>query len=203
VSGTLALTYDDGPDPRWTVPLLSLLRESSARATFFVLAPSAAEHPSLVEEILAGGHEVGFHCCRHLRHTELAAGEIADDLAAGLCLLRSLGVEPRAWRAPWGVETEDTRRLAAANDLRLWGWTRDSHDWRGDAAGEMRADLERQGGIGDGDVVLMHDGIGPGARREGCEETLVLSGALLAEARQLDLAPVPVSEVPEPRGAAA
>ncbi|MFN8218473.1 MAG: polysaccharide deacetylase family protein [Solirubrobacterales bacterium] len=195
MNGTLALTYDDGPDPRWTEPLLALLRESGARATFFTLAPSAAANPALIERILGEGHEVGFHCCRHVRHSELSAREIADDLAAGLSLLRSVGAEPRAWRAPWGVETEDTRRLAAANELRLWRWTRDSHDWRGEAAGEMRARIERQGGLGDGDVVLMHDGLGPGAERDGCEETLLLSGALIAEARQLGLALVPVGEL--------
>ncbi|MFN8217311.1 MAG: hypothetical protein U0R71_12035 [Solirubrobacterales bacterium] len=59
----------------------------------------------------------------------------------------------------------------------------------------MRARIERQGGLGDGDVVLMHDGLGPGAERDGCEETLLLSGALIAEARQLGLALVPVGEL--------
>jgi hypothetical protein len=56
----------------------------------------------------------------------------------------------------------------------------------------MYAALLAQGGLRDGEVVLMHDGLGPGARRSGCEETLELTRVLLAEAdrEHLDLAPL-------------
>lgn len=194
MTGTVALTYDDGPDPLWTERLLALLRGAGARATFFVMTPRAVINRDLIAAMLADGHEVGFHSYRHVRHSEQSDGELAAELATGLHQLGSVGVVPRAWRAPWGVETETTRRLAASAGLRLWGWNLDSHDWRGDPAEQMLSALVAQGGLRGGDVVLMHDGLGPGALRSGCEETLRLTASLLTAAAAADLRPAPVSE---------
>lgn len=194
MSGTVALTYDDGPDPLWTEQLLAELWGSGARATFFPITPKAIVNRGLIEQMTADGHEVGFHCYRHIGHGEQSAAELSGDLATGLRQLDSIGVKPRAWRAPWGRETEVTRRLAARHGLRLWGWNLDSHDWRGDSAQAMHAALIAQGGLRDGDVVLMHDGLGPGARRAGCEQTLKLTRLLLAEADREELELVPLSD---------
>jgi peptidoglycan/xylan/chitin deacetylase (PgdA/CDA1 family) len=194
VSGTVALTYDDGPDPLWTELLLAELRERGARATFFLITPKAVINRALLKQMLADGHEIGLHCYRHVRHEEQSVAELTSDLATALRQLDSLGVRPRAWRAPWGRETEVTRRLAARRDLRFWGWNLDSHDWRGDSAAEMHAALIAQGGLRDGDVVLMHDGLGPGAKRSGCEQTLELTRLLLAEADREGLQLAPLSE---------
>jgi peptidoglycan-N-acetylglucosamine deacetylase len=182
VSGTIALTYDDGPDPEWTPQVLEALADFDAQATFFVDARRALVQRDLVQAIVAGGHEVAFHCFEHLRHSERTADELDAEVDLGLGLLDLVGVKPTAWRAPWGIETDATRELAAAHDLRLWGWNVDTHDWRGDAAERMFSALEAQGGLRAGDVILMHDGIGPGARREGCEETVALTELLLAAA---------------------
>jgi peptidoglycan/xylan/chitin deacetylase (PgdA/CDA1 family) len=194
VNSAVALTYDDGPDPFWTDLLLAELREQRARATFFVMTPRARLAPDLIEAMLADGHEVGLHCVRHVRHSELGGAELRAELATGLADLASHAVEPRAWRAPWGVETAATRTLAADHGLRLWGWNFDSHDWRGDAGATMHAALNAQGGLRGGDVVLMHDGVGPGAQRAGCGETLELTRLVLADAARQGLRCVPVSE---------
>lgn len=194
MTGTVALTYDDGPDPLWTGRLLAALREGGARATFFVITPNAIANRGLVEAMQADGHEVAFHCHRHVSHARHSEPELMGDLDTGLDELRSVGSHPRAWRAPWGRETEVTRRLAARHGLRLWGWNLDSHDWRGDSAGRMYRAILAQGGLRDGDVVLMHDGLGPGARRTGCAETLALTRLLIADAEREGLALAPVSE---------
>ena len=191
--GTILLTYDDGLDPAWTPRVLAALDRHGAPATFFVQARRAVEHPDLVVEIVAAGHEVGFHCLDHVRHSQRSRAGVASDLRVGLAMLRSEGLAPRAWRAPWGIETEATRELAAANDLRLWGWNVDTHDWRGDTAAEMWAAVEAQGGLRHGDVVLMHDALGPGARREGCAETVALTERLLGAAAGLGLGAATVS----------
>jgi cellulose synthase/poly-beta-1,6-N-acetylglucosamine synthase-like glycosyltransferase/peptidoglycan/xylan/chitin deacetylase (PgdA/CDA1 family) len=57
--GTVALTYDGGPDPRWTPRLLALLRKHHAHATFFLGGAKAAQYPDLVRRIRAEGHEIG------------------------------------------------------------------------------------------------------------------------------------------------
>lgn len=69
-AGTIALTFDDGPDPRWTPQILDVLRRHRAHATFFVVGARVNEHPELVRRILAEGHELGSHT---FTHADLAA----------------------------------------------------------------------------------------------------------------------------------
>jgi peptidoglycan/xylan/chitin deacetylase (PgdA/CDA1 family) len=194
--GAVALTFDDGPDPVWTPRVLAELSRLGATATFFVDARRACAHPELIAAIAAGGHEVGFHCLDHVRHSELGEAEVGVEAANGLAVLASLGIHPAAWRAPWGVVTAATRRAASAHGLELWGWSFDSHDWRGDSREQMLDALSEAGGLADGAVVLMHDALGPGARRHGCAETVRLTVALLEMARNAGLRPAPLSGPP-------
>lgn len=175
--GIACLTFDDGPDPFWTPRILDALAEAGARATFFVLTPLATEHPRLIDRMLREGHEIALHCREHTRHTGMTETEIHADTRRGLEDLASLDVEPVCWRPPWGIATDGTRRVADEFGLRLALWTSDTHDWRGDGSGEMLRGIAE--GLSDGSVVLMHDGLGPGATRYGCGETLDLVPAIV------------------------
>ncbi len=181
-TGAIALTFDDGPDPAWTARVLAELGRHRAVATFFVDAYRALAWPERIAAMSEAGHEIGFHCVRHVRHSELSEEEVRAEVATGLEMLDTLGVRPTTWRAPWGVVTAATRRAAAEHGLDLWHWSFDSHDWRGDDSAAMLAALDAEGGLREGTVVLMHDGIGPGAQREDCAETVRLAGALLEAA---------------------
>ena len=196
MAGHIALTFDDGPDPVWTPRVLDELAEAGALATFFVVAPLAARHPGLLRRALAEGHEVALHCNRHARHDRMGAAEIRSDAREGLRTLRGLGHEPRDWRAPWGVVTRASEDVAADLGLRLVGWTADSEDWRGDEADVMLGRLAP--GIEDGAVVLMHDGLGPGAFRDGCGPTVDLVAPILSLAASRGLTSVPVGRMPGP-----
>lgn len=186
-AGEVFLTFDDGPDLVWTVQVLEALAEAEAVATFFVVAPRVRAHPGVVERILCGGHRVEFHCEEHVRHTERGREEVRRDVEEGLGALEAAGVRARLWRPPWGVRAEWTREVAAEYGLRLVGWTHDTHDWRGDRAEEMLAAVGHDFGVGSN--VLMHDGLGPGARRAGCEETVALVGPLVRRVRESGLEP--------------
>ena len=61
----IALTFDDGPDPRFTPALLELLERHDARGTFFMLGSSAAQHPDLVRQVAEAGHTIGNHTWDH------------------------------------------------------------------------------------------------------------------------------------------
>jgi peptidoglycan-N-acetylglucosamine deacetylase len=191
--GACALTFDDGPDPVWTPRLLARLAYERAPATFFVIATRAAAFPWLLDRMRAEGHEIGPHCVRHVRHTEIDARTLRCETELGLRLLERLGVQARHWRAPWGVTTASSRAVAADLGLELVHWDLDTHDWRGDSAAAMHARVA--GGIRAGSVVLMHDGLGPGATRSDCRETLQLVPALLATLRSKRLHPASVADL--------
>lgn len=183
----ISLTFDDGPDPLWTPRVLEALQRAEAQATFFVVAAQVRRFPRLISDVLRAGHGVGFHCTRHVRHTERTRGEVEADLLAGLRTLEVQGVYPRFWRPPWGVLAPFTAEIADESGLEIVLWTEGTRDWRGDPAPEM---LERVGPrLRPGSVVLMHDGIGPGARRSGCGETVALVGGLVKRIRSLGCEP--------------
>jgi peptidoglycan/xylan/chitin deacetylase (PgdA/CDA1 family) len=192
----VALTFDDGPDPRWTPLVLDALAEAGARATFFVISPLARMHPSLIFRMRDEGHEVAFHCVEHVRHDARTRREVEEDTRAGLLTLEELGQTPRYWRTPWGFVMPATEDTARDLGLTLVGWTADTKDWRGDASEEMLARVEA--GIVPGAIVMMHDGIGPGATREGCAETVALVEPLVALARSRGLEPVTIREIRHP-----
>jgi hypothetical protein len=194
------LTFDDGPDATWTPRVLDALEAAEARATFFVLAQRATAHPALVDRMRAAGHDVQLHGDGHLRHPEHDRATVVRDTETALDRLRALGVEPTLWRLPWGRPAPWTAALAADHGLRIVGWDADTHDWRGDDAATMLTAVTPQ--LADGCVVLAHDGLGPGARRTGCAQTVDLVGPLVAEARDRGLACRPLGENPAALAAA-
>lgn len=196
LSQTFALTFDDGPDPRWTPLVLDALDDAGARSTFFVVTPLARRHPRLLSRIREAGHEIAFHCTGHVRHDRLTPQEVAEDTRTGLRALEELGHSVRHWRSPWGLVTPTTQEVARAHRLELTGWTADTEDWRGDPAEEMLGRVEPA--LKPGAIVLMHDGVGPGAMRGGCAETVALVGPLVALARARGLDPAPLGALPHP-----
>jgi peptidoglycan/xylan/chitin deacetylase (PgdA/CDA1 family) len=187
VSGTLRLTFDDGPDPRGTPAVLDALVRAGAHATFFVIAPRAQHHPELLARIGDEGHAIALHCDEHVRHTERDLDWLRRDTERALTRLGRLGIRPGLWRAPWGVRAPWTAALAGEFGLRLVGWDVDTHDWRGDAADAM-LDGTRDA-LRSGAIVLAHDGIGPGARRTDCAQTAAFIdlAAAYADDRELEL----------------
>jgi peptidoglycan/xylan/chitin deacetylase (PgdA/CDA1 family) len=189
----MALTFDDGPDPAWTPLVLDALAHAHARATFFVVVPRARRHPSLLARMREEGHDVGFHCTEHVRHDVMTPKEIEADVESGLT---ALGGSARLWRTPWGVVTPATREVARKHGLTLVGWTADTEDWRGDTPHQMLGRVEKK--LLPQAVVLMHDGIGPGALRDGCATTVDVVGSLVSLARSRGLDPVPLHALRQP-----
>jgi len=190
----VALTFDDGPDPRGTPAVLRALEAVGARATFFVVAPRALEHTGLVAETAAAGHDVQLHCWEHVRHSEMARAELEAQTDRALDALASLGLAPTRWRTPWGDRAAWTGEVAAERRLDVVGWTADSHDWRGDDPAAMLDRLE--GDLAPGDVVLMHDGVGPGALRGHCGATADLIAPLAGLLAARGLRPGPLDPAP-------
>ena len=77
----VALTFDDGPDPRFTPRFLAMLAARRVHATFFLLGPMVSAAPGLAAEIAAAGHQIGVHGVEHRYATLRGPGALHDDLA--------------------------------------------------------------------------------------------------------------------------
>ncbi|HET9254144.1 MAG TPA: polysaccharide deacetylase family protein [Pseudonocardiaceae bacterium] len=155
----IALTIDDGPDPRWTPQVLDLLRLHGVQATFSLIGIRARAHPDLARRITADGHAICNHSMTHpqpfaRRPAEAILQQITDAQSA---IADAGGQKPTLFRAPGGSWSPVV--LAAVASLRLvpLGWNIDPRDWSRPGA-EMitRTLLAAQGG----DILLCHDGGG-------------------------------------------
>jgi len=174
--------------------VLEALGAVGVKATFFVLAERVEAHPELLERVVLAGHDVQIHGYAHLRHPYTSREDVERDID------RALSVIPATkWRIPWGHLADYTREVAAERNLAIVGWDADTHDWRGESAAEMLAQLRLE----PGSIVLAHDGIGAGAQRETAIETARLVRPLVEHARARGLEPGPLRDpwpVPIPLG---
>ena len=191
--GEVALTLDDGPDPRVTPAVLDLLAEQGAHATFFCIAERARAHPALLRRIVAAGHSVQNHSLRH-RHSFSLLGPrgFEREIGAAQALLADItGVRPFCFRAPAGLRNPLLDPVLHRLGLHLVSWTRRGYDTREADTGRVLARLSR--GLGGGDILLLHDGH---ARRGVGRRPVVLEALppLLARCRAAGLRPVTLAD---------
>lgn len=152
----VALTFDDGPDPRRTPALLDALAELGAPATFFLLGKHVDAHPALAARIAREGHELGNHTYGH-RYLPLARSRsVAAELAAtDAAIERATGLVPAIARPPYGGRSPRNVRVFARHAKRLVLWDVNSFDWKGAPAADVaRRVVER---TRPGSIILMHE----------------------------------------------
>ena len=150
-SGKLALTFDDGPDPRWTPRVLDMLARLQVRATFFVLGSAVQAHPELIARQVAEGHEVGVHNWVHTDVYGVSFSELSDSVDRTCEAIEAAGApSPRLWRPPYGRVDAPAMMVASLKrmDLLLWSVHTPTA-----AAADAVKDV-----AGAGSVVLCHDG---------------------------------------------
>ncbi|MGH9600428.1 MAG: polysaccharide deacetylase family protein, partial [Terracidiphilus sp.] len=128
--GELALTFDDGPNPRWTPRLLDVLAEHGVRATFFMLGGFAAAEPELVRQVAAAGHLVGNHSWSHPNLARSSSARIRQELLrANETLEQILGAPVRYFRPPFGARRPAVFRIARELGLQPVLWNAMTTDW--------------------------------------------------------------------------
>lgn len=156
----MALTFDDGPS-EWTEPLLDLLEQHGAVATFFVLGTSIAGREGTLRRIVAAGHELGNHTQSHLDLAKVADDVLIDEIRAGaLAIAAVVGHEPRLVRPPYRAVPRRVARLVGRMSLGPVVMSSvDPMDWnRQSAEPIVEHVLER---LQPGAIVDLHDGIPP------------------------------------------
>lgn len=149
----VAVTFDDGPDPRSTPRYLEVLERHGAHGTFFLIGRSAMKYPALVQRIRAGGHAIGNHSWDHPSFPAISGRMRRAQIKAWSDALGS--VTPRIFRPPYGNQTWITRLDPMWMGWEVITWDVCANDWLGDSAETMAERVVSQ--IRPGSIVLMHD----------------------------------------------
>jgi cellulose synthase/poly-beta-1,6-N-acetylglucosamine synthase-like glycosyltransferase/peptidoglycan/xylan/chitin deacetylase (PgdA/CDA1 family)/spore germination protein YaaH len=170
--GLIALTFDDGPDPKWTPKILDILKQEHVPATFFIIGQNGESNPGLIRRMFTDGHEIGNHTFTHPNLGEIP-GYITDlELRATERLIESLtNHSTKLFRAPYFGDAEPTTPdeiMPAARAQRLGyltiGLHVDPDDWAKPGSdiivqrtieGATTTDPDKHG-----QVILLHDGGG-------------------------------------------
>ena len=151
-----ALTFDDGPFPRYTREVLAILRENHIRATFFMIGKMVREFPKIAHAVQADGHVIGNHSWAHPAAPRAPQAEVRDTDAI---LEKTLGVEPVLFRPPYGILDNGLAKVAEQDKQTVVLWNSVGADWSKKATtGSIASQIikmARPGGI-----ALLHDGGG-------------------------------------------
>jgi cellulose synthase/poly-beta-1,6-N-acetylglucosamine synthase-like glycosyltransferase/peptidoglycan/xylan/chitin deacetylase (PgdA/CDA1 family) len=192
---TVVLTFDDGPDPRWTPRVLAELRRQGVAATFFVVGAEAARYPALVRQIHQSGSELGVHTFTHpdldhapgwRRDLELSETE--------LTLAGAAGVTSSLLRPPYSstVDAVDDAAWSVISGAGRDGYVtvltqQDSEDWQKPGVDRILANATPP--RGQGSIILMHDAGGDRS------QTVAAVGRLIPRLRALGYRFETVSEL--------
>ncbi|MCD6181407.1 MAG: polysaccharide deacetylase family protein [Candidatus Cloacimonetes bacterium] len=155
----VAITFDDGPDPRFTQPLLELLAQHNALATFFVRGSNVAAHPALAGRMQAAGHELGIHGWHHASLRWSTRCQVQQEIRRTRDALATCGVtkvdlfRPPYMRMGWGAVLE-----VAAQNLVLVGQSWKTHDYHAPSVEWLVKRVVSK--TRPGDILIFHDGGG-------------------------------------------
>ena len=173
----VALSFDDGPDPKWTPKILDILKEKRVKGTFMLIGAEAAENVGVMERIYREGHEIGNHTYTHPDISDISPRQLDLEVKLTERLFASkLGIQPLYFRPPYDIDEEpDTDDQAEPvvqiqNDgYTIIGSKLDTNDWNenprktpAEMAQLILAQLETMKTKPQfrGSVILLHDGGG-------------------------------------------
>lgn len=188
------LTFDDGPNPAATEPILETLGVANVPAAFFMVGEHVRRFPAVARHVAALGHEVGNHTLRHKKLHFQGPGRIREELDATHQLIaRATGRPPRSFRAPHGYRNPFVAGVTRRLGYTVFGWT--FGVWDSDPrvpAEEIRARVRRK--LRPGAIILLHDGDGYDPAGDRRRTAAALPG-IIADARDAGYTFRPLAEL--------
>lgn len=155
----VALTFDDGPHPKYTPQILDILAQYGVPATFFAVGENVAAYPEIAKRICREGHELGDHTYHHGRISKMTDEELrCEILSCKEVISRHTGVVPRLFRPPEGVCDAALKQVCEDLDMTIVLWSVDTRDWAHTPRDEMIENVKSN--TKNGSIILMHDFIG-------------------------------------------
>jgi len=159
----IALTFDDGPWPKYTAQILEILKKNNIKATFFWIGQNVKNYPELAQQVVAEGHAIGNHTWTHSyrRMNQTASAKEIEDTAA--IIQSTTGVKTTLFRPPGGLLTNGPASYAISKNYAILMWSADSTDYaRGLSVNTLYNRVMKN--VLPGGMVLMHDGGGDRSR---------------------------------------
>ncbi|MEW5919569.1 MAG: polysaccharide deacetylase family protein [Bacillota bacterium] len=152
----IALTFDDGPNPRFTPQILEILAEEQVEATFFMVGKHVDKYPHIARMVAKAGHEIGNHTYSHANLLQASPQRITKEIEqAEEAIFNATGIRPYLFRPPRGLYNTTVMDESRARGYTIVLWSLSSKDWL-----ELR-DVDIINGIlsnaGNGDIILFHD----------------------------------------------
>ena len=154
---TVALTFDDGPNPEITPRLLDLFDKHGIHATFFLVGRFVRACPQLAADIVARGHVVGNHTETHPNLFRLSTARVREEITACQQAIEQAAARKAVWmRPPFGFRGPNLIGVLREQGLRgMVMWSKILWDWKPQPAERLIHRLRRVRG---GDIVVLHDG---------------------------------------------
>ncbi|MHA6259426.1 polysaccharide deacetylase family protein [Sporosarcina sp. CAU 1771] len=150
----VALTFDDGPDPKVTTQILETLAKYDAKATFFMLGSRVEYYPEIAKSVADAGHELANHSWNHPDLTKLSGERVSNEIHRTTAIIEEVtGLKMTGgFRPPYGSVNKNVR---AQTDLPVVLWDVDTLDWKHRNPANLLASV--QNNVNDGSIILMHD----------------------------------------------
>ncbi|MBP2673573.1 MAG: polysaccharide deacetylase [Deltaproteobacteria bacterium] len=187
----VALTFDDGPDPKVTPLLLDLLDRHSVSATFFVTGERAARHPSIIRDILSRGHAIGNHSYHHFPFLMLkGVRTLRREIESTQSVLAGYGVVPMAFRPPVGITNPLLWRVLLEQGMFCVNYSCRAVDLGNRRIGRLSEKVLKA--VSPGDIVALHD-VAP--QRAGTDRLMAEFDALLRGLKEKGQEVVPLGRL--------
>lgn len=149
----IALTFDDGPDDKYTTLLLEGLKERGVVATFFLMGQKIEGNEAIVRQMNEDGHLIGNHSYSHIQLTRAGTEKVCRAVEQTSAMIEAItGERPRYLRPPYGDWNDE---LECRVELTTVLWSVDSLDWKLQNRGRIVKRVLKE--AEDGDIILMHD----------------------------------------------
>ncbi|MFJ6524677.1 bifunctional polysaccharide deacetylase/glycosyltransferase family 2 protein [Streptomyces longwoodensis] len=160
---TIALTFDDGPNPTWTPQVLAVLEKYDVPGTFFLVGSMVSRYPGIVRNLVRQGNEVGIHTFTHVDLSYQSSARVHREITqTQLALAGAAGITTTLFRAPYSSETDaiDNYSWPVYQELGEEGYTSvfvdtDSDDWKRPGVSKIVRWATPEDG--EGASVLFHD----------------------------------------------
>lgn len=152
----LILTFDDGPDQRYTAEFLNIIKDEGIKATFFVVADNARKNPELIDRMKRENICIGLHSLRHTHPYLCGCRTTERDFEQSLTIMKQLGCTIKFYRPPWGKPNLYTKKFLRKNNLKLVLWDVMAGDWKARSTPELIARKVEEN-VFDGAIICLHD----------------------------------------------